>query len=66
KEDRKIRYMKFTVGNDMHFTLWNEEIEYYRNILNEKNCIKCAFCRISINRFGREASLGTEGFMLDC
>ncbi len=64
REDRSIRYMKFTIGKDLHFTLWNEEIDHYGKLIKTGTNIRCAFCRVSINGYGREASLGTFGFIV--
>lgn len=64
KEGRSIRYMKFTIGKDLHFTLWNEEIDHYGKMVKIGTNIRCAFCRVSINGYGREASLSTNGFIV--
>ncbi len=64
RDGRSIRYMKFTIGKDLHFTLWNEEIDYYGKLIKTGTNIRCAYCRVSINGYGREASIGSYGFIV--
>ncbi|PYB68589.1 hypothetical protein DMB44_03000 [Thermoplasma sp. Kam2015] len=65
RDGRTIRYAKLVLGNRITFTLWNEEIERYFEMLAEGRNYRFIFCSIRFTRFGIEGSLGLRGFILN-
>lgn len=68
REDKNLRLLKIEVSDDsgtITVNLWNREIDYYSDIIIKDNKLIFIDCRLTINNYGSQISLGDKGFIVE-
>lgn len=66
RDDKDLKLLKFEISDDtgsITVNLWNNEIDYYSDLVKEGNALSFIDCRLTINNFGHQFSLGDKGFI---